>query len=68
MLWGASSSSSRSLPGRGLGAKKIAPRSTGTFPTTGPLFVGLLVGVIVIVGALTFFPVSRSDPSSSSCS
>jgi K+-transporting ATPase ATPase A chain len=36
--------------------KKIAPATAGTFPVTGPLFVTLLVGVIVIVGALTFFP------------
>lgn len=36
--------------------KKSVPESSGTFPTTGGLFVGLLVGVILIVGALTFFP------------
>ncbi len=42
--------------------KKIAPPSSGTFPTTGPLFVGLLIGVIVIVGALTFFPVYALGP------
>ena len=42
--------------------KKIAPPSSGTFPTTGGLFVGLLVGVIVIVGALTFFPVYALGP------
>src|SRR5512143_240325 len=36
--------------------KKVAPPSLGTFPTDGPLYVALLVGVIVIVGALTFFP------------
>ncbi len=39
-----------------LATKKIVPASAGTFPTTGPLWVGLLVGVIVIVGGLTFFP------------
>ncbi|TPI23850.1 potassium-transporting ATPase subunit KdpA [Mesorhizobium sp. B3-2-1] len=39
-----------------LAAKKTVPASAGTFPTDGPLFVGLLVGVIVIVGGLTFFP------------
>jgi K+-transporting ATPase ATPase A chain len=39
-----------------LAAKKIIPPSSGTFPTDGPLFVGLLVGVILIVGGLTFFP------------
>jgi len=42
--------------------KKTAPPSSGTFPTDGPLFVGLLVGVIVIVGALTFFPVYALGP------
>ena len=36
--------------------KKRVPESSGTFPTTGGLFVALLVGVILIVGALTFFP------------
>jgi potassium-transporting ATPase potassium-binding subunit len=39
-----------------LGAKKHVPESLGTFPVTGPLFVVLLVSVILIVGALTFFP------------
>jgi len=39
-----------------LAAKKIVPPSEGTFPTTGPLFIGLLVGVVLIVGGLTFFP------------
>jgi len=39
-----------------LSSKKIAPASIGTFPVTGPLFVTLLIGVILIVGALTFFP------------
>jgi K+-transporting ATPase ATPase A chain len=42
--------------------KKVAPVSSGTFPTTGGLYVGLLVGVIVIVGALTFFPVYALGP------
>ncbi len=45
-----------------MAAKKIAPPSSGTFPTHGGLFVGLLVGVIVIVGALTFFPVYALGP------
>lgn len=36
--------------------KKTAPPSPGTFPTDSPLFVGLLIAVILIVGALTFFP------------
>ncbi len=36
--------------------------SLGTFPTTGGLFVGLLVGVILIVGGLTFFPALALGP------
>jgi K+-transporting ATPase ATPase A chain len=43
-------------------AKKIVPESTGTFPTHGPLFVGLLVGVILIVVGLTFFPALALGP------
>jgi K+-transporting ATPase ATPase A chain len=39
-----------------LAAKKKLMSTAGTFPTHGPLFVGLLVGTVVIVGALTFFP------------
>jgi potassium-transporting ATPase potassium-binding subunit len=39
-----------------MAAKKTVPASSGTFPTNGPLFVGLVVGVIIIVGGLTFFP------------
>jgi K+-transporting ATPase ATPase A chain len=42
--------------------KKITPPSLGTFPVTTPLFAGLLVSVIVIVGALTFFPVLSLGP------
>ena len=42
--------------------KKIVPASAGTFPTTGPLFVGLVVGVILIVGGLTYFPVLSVGP------
>ena len=45
-----------------LSSKKIAPPSTGTFPVTGPLFVALLIGVILIVGALTFFPALALGP------
>ena len=45
-----------------LAAKKIVPPSLGTFPTTGSLFVGLLVGVILIVGGLTFFPALALGP------
>jgi K+-transporting ATPase ATPase A chain len=45
-----------------LAAKKTVPASVGTFPTTGGLFVGLVVGVIVIVGGLTFFPALALGP------
>jgi potassium-transporting ATPase potassium-binding subunit len=45
-----------------LAAKKSVPASAGTFPTTGGLFVGLVVGVIVIVGGLTFFPALALGP------
>jgi potassium-transporting ATPase potassium-binding subunit len=45
-----------------LAAKKIVPPSSGTFPTTGALFVGLVIGVIVIVGGLTFFPALALGP------
>jgi potassium-transporting ATPase potassium-binding subunit len=45
-----------------LAAKKTVPESAGTFPTTGGLFVGLVVGVIVIVGGLTFFPALALGP------
>jgi potassium-transporting ATPase potassium-binding subunit len=45
-----------------LAGKKIVPPSAGTFPTTGGLFVGLVVGVIVIVGGLTFFPALALGP------
>ena len=45
-----------------LAEKKIAPASTGTFPVTGGMFVTLLVGVILIVGALTFFPALALGP------
>ncbi|MER8503479.1 potassium-transporting ATPase subunit KdpA [Mesorhizobium sp. M0204] len=43
-------------------AKKTVPASAGTFPTDGPLFVGLLVGVILVVGGLTFFPALAVGP------
>lgn len=45
-----------------LAAKKTVPASPGTFPTHTPLFIGLLIGVIVIIGALTFFPVLALGP------
>jgi K+-transporting ATPase ATPase A chain len=45
-----------------LAAKKTVPPSAGTLPTHGPLFVGLLLGVIIIVGGLTFFPALSLGP------
>jgi K+-transporting ATPase ATPase A chain len=45
-----------------LAAKKTVPPSSGTFPTTGGLFVGLLVGVVLIIGGLTFFPALALGP------
>jgi K+-transporting ATPase ATPase A chain len=45
-----------------LASKKAVPTSAGTFPTHGPLFVGLLVGTVVVVGALTFFPALSLGP------
>jgi K+-transporting ATPase ATPase A chain len=45
-----------------LAAKKSIPPSVGTFPTTGGLFVGLVVGVILIIGGLTFFPALALGP------
>ena len=45
-----------------LASKKLVPASAGTFPTTGGLFVGLVVGVIAIIGGLTFFPALALGP------
>ena len=45
-----------------LGSKKATPINSGTFPTDGPLFVVLLTGIVVIFGALTFFPVLALGP------
>jgi K+-transporting ATPase ATPase A chain len=45
-----------------LAKKKAVPPSAGTFPVTTPLFAGLLVAVIVVVGALTFFPALSLGP------
>jgi K+-transporting ATPase ATPase A chain len=45
-----------------LARKKIVPESAGTFPVTTPLFSGLLVSVVLIVGALTFFPALSLGP------
>jgi len=45
-----------------LAAKKHVPESLGTFPVTGPLFTVLLISIILIVGALTFFPALSLGP------
>jgi K+-transporting ATPase ATPase A chain len=45
-----------------LACKKQTPATLGTFPVTGPLFTVLLIGVVVIVGALTFFPALSLGP------
>jgi K+-transporting ATPase ATPase A chain len=45
-----------------LARKKIVPASLGTFPTTSPLFVGLVIGVILITGGLIFFPAVSLGP------
>ncbi len=45
-----------------LAAKKKVPATSGTFPTHGGLFVGLLIGTVIIVGALTFFPALALGP------
>jgi K+-transporting ATPase ATPase A chain len=43
-------------------AKKTVPEGPGTFPTDGALFSALLVAVVIIVGALTFFPALSLGP------
>jgi K+-transporting ATPase ATPase A chain len=45
-----------------LAQKKLLPPSAGTFPTHSPLFVGLLVGVVLIIGGLTYFPAVAIGP------
>ncbi len=45
-----------------LAAKGVAPASSGTFPTDSPMFVGLTIGVVLIVGGLTFFPATALGP------
>ena len=45
-----------------LARKKAVPTSAGTLPTHGPLFVGLLVGTVIVIGALTFFPAMSLGP------
>jgi len=45
-----------------LARKKLVPAGAGTLPTHTPLFVGLLVGVVILVGALTFVPALALGP------
>jgi potassium-transporting ATPase potassium-binding subunit len=45
-----------------LAQKKASPPSSGTFPTNGPVFTVLLISIVLIVGALTFFPVLSLGP------
>jgi K+-transporting ATPase, A chain len=45
-----------------LGSKKIQPATTGTLPTHGALFIGLLIGTVLLVGALTFIPALALGP------
>ncbi|TMC07526.1 MAG: potassium-transporting ATPase subunit KdpA, partial [Chloroflexi bacterium] len=45
-----------------LAGKKVVPAGRGTFATDTPLFTGLLIGVVLIVGALTFFPALALGP------
>ena len=45
-----------------LAGKQPVPASAGTLPTDGPLFTGLLIGVVIIVGGLTFFPALALGP------
>ncbi|MBV8074189.1 MAG: potassium-transporting ATPase subunit KdpA, partial [Candidatus Eremiobacteraeota bacterium] len=48
--------------GGSLAGKRAVPFSSGTFKTTTPLFVGLLIGVVVLVGLLTFLPADALGP------
>jgi K+-transporting ATPase ATPase A chain len=45
-----------------LASKQLVPASTGTFRTDTPMFTGLVIGVILIIGALTFFPAVSLGP------
>jgi K+-transporting ATPase ATPase A chain len=45
-----------------LAKKNVVPAGAGTFRTDSPMFAGLLIGVIIIVGALTFFPAVSLGP------
>jgi K+-transporting ATPase ATPase A chain len=48
--------------GGSLAAKGVVPASVGTFRTDNPMFIGLVVGVILIIGGLTFFPAVSLGP------
>ncbi len=48
--------------GGSLAQKRVVPAGLGTFPTNGAMFVGLLIGIIIIVGALTYFPAYALGP------
>jgi len=53
------------IPALALGARsppRGRPRSVGTFRTDNPMFIGLVVGVILIIGGLTFFPAVSLGP------
>ena len=48
--------------GGALAAKNVVPASLGTFRTDNPMFIGLTIGVIIIIGGLTFFPAVSLGP------
>ena len=48
--------------GGALAAKNVVPVSLGTFRTDNPMFIGLTIGVIIIIGGLTFFPAVSLGP------
>jgi K+-transporting ATPase ATPase A chain len=48
--------------GGSMALKQRVPVGAGTFPTHGPLFIGLLIGTVIIVGALIFFPALALGP------
>jgi K+-transporting ATPase ATPase A chain len=45
-----------------VGKKKLVPTTAGTLPTHTPLFVAMLVGIVLLVGALTFIPALALGP------
>ena len=52
----------RARAGRVAGPQRAVPASAGTLPTHRPLFIGMLLGVVVIVVALTYFPAQALGP------